>query len=271
MPGTLIVCATPLGNLGDVSRRLEEALRSADVIFAEDTRRSRRLTDLLGIETPMRSYFAGNERTRDQELDRLLAEGRTVALMTDAGTPVVSDPGATAVEAARRAGATVTVVPGPSAVTGALAVSGMSGDRFVFEGFLPKKGRERSERLTEMQHEPRTIVLFVGPHQLVDDLMSLADTLGGDRPICVVRELTKMHEEIQWTTVGEALSEWSERGAKGEYTLVLAGAEPAGHSLDEAVALARRLVNEGHPPSQAARQAANELKLPRREIYARLT
>jgi 16S rRNA (cytidine1402-2'-O)-methyltransferase len=155
-------------------------------------------------------------------------------------------------------------------VTGALAVSGMSGDRFVFEGFLPKKGRERSDRLAELALEQRTIVLFVGPHQLLDDLESLAETLGSERPICVVRELTKMHEEIQWSTLGEAIDEWSDRGAKGEYTLVLAGAEPPEHSLDEAVTAAQRLVEEGTTPSQAARQAASEFRLPRREIYDRL-
>ena len=266
----LIVCATPLGNLGDVSDRLREALREVDVIFAEDTRRSKRLTDLLGIDTPMRSYFAGNERMRDQELDRLLAEGGTVALITDAGTPVVSDPGASAVNAARAAGANVTVIPGPSAVTGALAVSGMTGDRFVFEGFLPKKGRERAERLDALATEQRTMVLFVGPHQLIDDLESLAEALGQDRDICVARELTKMHEEIQWSTLAEALEEWSERGAKGEYTLVLKGGEAPANTLDEGVALARALIDEGVSPSQAARQAAAEMKLSRREIYGKL-
>lgn len=270
MPGKLIVCATPLGNLGDVSRRLEEALAEADVIFAEDTRRSRRLTELLGIDTPMRSYFAGNERSRDQELDRLLAEGRTVALMTDAGTPVVSDPGSGAVEAARQAGAEITVIPGPSAVTGALAVSGMEGDRFVFEGFLPRKGREREERLQGLVAERRTVVLFVAPHRLEDDLADLAHVLGHDRGVCVVRELTKLHEEILWSTLGEALAEWTERGARGEYTLVVEGAPPPTQDLDEAVALARRLMEAGTTPSQAAREAATESRLPRREIYRRL-
>lgn len=268
--GKLIVCATPLGNLGDVSDRLREALSEADVIFAEDTRRSRRLTELLEVDTPMRSYFAGNERTRNDELDRLLAEGQTVALMTDAGTPVVSDPGASAVDAARAAGAIVTVVPGPSAVTGALAVAGMNADRFVFEGFLPKRGRERSDRLHEIAREQRTIVLFVAPHRLLDDLESLVERLGPDRSVCVVRELTKMHEEVAWSTLGEALEEWSERGARGEYTLVIEGSEPPTHDIDEAVAMARDLIEEGMSTSRAARQAAGELGLPRREIYDRL-
>ncbi len=270
MPGKLIVCATPLGNLGDVSDRLRDALRQADVVFAEDTRRSRTLTDAMGIKVDMRSYFAGNERTRDVELDQLLHDGLTVALMTDAGTPVVSDPGAGAVEAARRAGAVVTLIPGPSAVTGAVAVSGMTGDRFVFEGFLPRKGSERAARLEELVGEQRTIVLFVAPHRLLDDLRDLSETLGADRPVCIVRELTKMHEEIQWTTLDDALEEWSDRGPKGEYTIVVQGAEPMVHDVDEAVTLARSLLDKGVAPSQAAREASRELGVHRRDVYRRL-
>ena len=270
MPGKLIVCATPLGNLGDVSDRLREALGEADVVFAEDTRRSRTLTDAMGIKVDMRSYFAGNERTRDEELDQLLTDGKTVALMTDAGTPVVSDPGAGAVEAARRAGAVVTLIPGPSAVTSAVAVSGMTGDRFVFDGFLPRKGSERAARLEELVGEQRTIVLFVAPHRLLDDLGDLSETLGADRPVCIVRELTKMHEEIQWTTLDDALGEWSHRGPKGEYTIVVQGAEPVVHDVDEAVMLARRLLDKGMAPSQAAREASRELGVHRRDVYRRL-
>lgn len=270
MPGTLVICATPIGNLGDVSSRLAEALASADVIFAEDTRRTRTLTQALGIDVPMRSYFAGNERQRDDELDQLLREGKTVAIATDAGMPAVSDPGVGAVEAARAAGATVTVIPGPSAVTTALAGSGLAGDRFVFDGFLPRKGKERKQRVDGLVGEERTIVLFVPPHRLLDDLADLARALGDDRAMCVARELSKMHEEFQWTTLGSALEHWSHRGAKGEFTLVIEGADPPVHGLDEAVDLARRLMATGMSPSQAAREAASELGVRRRDVYERL-
>lgn len=270
VPGKLVVCATPIGNLGDVSTRLAEALASADVVFAEDTRRSRVLLDALGLGVPLRSYFSGNERSRAIELDRLLVDGRTVALITDAGMPVVSDPGAGAIGAARDAGALVTVIPGPSAVTAALAVSGMDGDRFVFEGFLPRKGRERHVRLEALATEQRTIVLFVAPHRLIDDLSDLVSTLGEHRRVCVTRELTKMHEELQWATVGEALAHWTDRGAKGEYTIVIAGGEPPVHGVPEAVQMALRLMESGVSPSQAAREAALELGLPRRDVYDQL-
>jgi 16S rRNA (cytidine1402-2'-O)-methyltransferase len=270
VPGTLIICATPIGNLGDVSPRLAEALGSADVIFAEDTRRTSTLTNHLGLDVPLRSYFAGNQRRRDTELDRCLAEGATVALVSDAGTPVVSDPGRSAVQAAVEAGAVVTVIPGPSAVTGALAVSGMDGDRFVFEGFLPKKGRDRADRIELLVVETRTVVLFVAPHQLVDDLTDLAEALGGGRRVCIVRELTKMHEEVVWSTLDRSVESWSERGGRGEFTLVLAGAEPQVHGIDEAVELARRLMDNGAPPSEAAREAAGEMKVARREVYRRI-
>lgn len=270
MPGKLIVCATPLGNLGDVSDRLRNALREADVVFAEDTRRSRTLTDAMGITVDMRSYFAGNERTRDEELDHLLAAGNTVALITDAGTPVVSDPGAGAVEAARRAGAVVTLIPGPSAVTGAVAVSGMTGDRFVFDGFLPRKGPDRASRLEELVGERRTIVLFVAPHRLLDDLRDLSETLGADRPVCIVRELTKMHEEIVRLTLAEAVEAYRDRQVRGELVVIVEGAgEPDTREEDDlaAKALAEALLDQGVAPSGVAKELRDRLAMNRNEAY----
>ncbi|MBT8207536.1 MAG: rRNA small subunit methyltransferase 1, partial [Acidimicrobiia bacterium] len=159
MTGTLVVCATPIGNLGDAPPRLAEALGSADVVYCEDTRHSRKLLDALGVDRPLRSYFVGNEAERSKEVKRRLEGGDTVALITDAGMPVVSDPGHSAVVAAIEAGATVTVVPGPSAALAALAVSGLPSERFVFEGFLPRKASERGDRLADLAAEPRTLIM----------------------------------------------------------------------------------------------------------------
>ncbi len=270
MAGTLVLCSTPIGNLGDVSDRLRHALASADVVFAEDTRRAGTLLRSLGVATPVRSYFAGNERQREDELTQRLAAGATVALITDAGTPVVSDPGAHAVTVAQEVGAVVSIIPGPSAVTGAVAVSGFTGDRFVFEGFLPKKVKDRAARLSELAAELRTIVLFSAPHRLVEDLEDLATTLGPARRLCVVRELTKLHEEIVWMSLARALEEWTERAPRGEFTLVLAGATPPEPDHGAGVELARRLVEEGLSASAAARQAAAETGAGRRAIYEAL-
>lgn len=261
------MCSTPIGNLADVSDRLRAALADADVVFAEDTRRAGNLLRTLDISTPVRSYFAGNERKRQDELAGRLIAGATVALVTDAGTPVVSDPGAQAVLVARDAGAAVTIIPGPSAVTSAVALSGFSGDRFVFDGFLPRKGKERATRLAGLAQEQRTIVVFSAPHRLLDDLEDLSGALGPARAMCVVRELTKLHEEVDWTTLARAIEDWTEREPRGEYTLVFAGAAPPEPDLDAAIADARRLVAGGASPSSAARQAATAAGVPRRDVY----
>jgi 16S rRNA (cytidine1402-2'-O)-methyltransferase len=267
MAGRLIMCATPIGNLGDVSRRLVEALEGADVVFAEDTRRSATLLRELGVDRPMRSYFAGNEEKRGEELTRRLGAGETVVLLTDAGTPGVSDPGYSAIQAAVAAGAEVGLVPGPSAVTAALSVAGLPADRFVFEGFLPRRGAERSARLANLAHEPRTIVLFCSPNRLLADLGDLAGVLGEQRRLTVGRELTKLHEEVWRGTIAEALIQWNERPPRGEFVLVVAGspvATPAVASLVEVVAEAQR---RGVPLSQAVREVSEDAGVKRRLLY----
>ncbi len=183
MPGTLILCASPIGNLADAPPRLAEALTSADLVYAEDTRRARILLGHLGVSRPVRSYFVGNEAERAAELAGRLADGETVALLTDAGVPTISDPGLSAVRAALEAGAVVTGVPGPSAVTMAVAVSGFPADRFAFEGFLPRRGERRAERLAALAGEPRTLVLFCSPGRLAADLADLAAALGAGPPL----------------------------------------------------------------------------------------
>lgn len=270
MSGTLILCGTPIGNLSDMSDRLKEALGSADVVFAEDTRRSRHLLQAVGANPPMRSYFAGNEAARSEELGRLLASGQTVALVTDAGMPAVSDPGLTAVRVAVEVGAAVTVVPGPSAVTAAVAVSGLPSERFVFEGFLPRKGPSRRTRLRALGVEERTAVLFVSPNRLKSDLRDLADELGADRPLVVTRELTKLHEEVWRGTLGGGVEEWGRRDPRGEFTLVIGGAPTTTPTVDEGIAAARDLVDRGTSLAEAARQAATQTGVSRRAIYEAL-
>lgn len=264
--GRLILCATPIGNLSDASPRLAEALTSADLILAEDTRRSSTLLRALGVDKPLRSYFAGNENRRAVELVDLLKEGKVVALVTDAGTPAISDPGVSAVSAAREAGAVITVVPGPSAVTAALAVSGFPSERFVFEGFLPKKGAEREERLSSLATETRTAILFVSPHQLVDDLNGLA-SVAPNRPLCIARELTKMFEEIQWSTPAAAVEAWAARDIQGEFTLVLGGGNPIEPDLEETVEAVLTEIDRGIQMSEAVRSVATRSGISRRTLY----
>lgn len=265
--GRLILCATPIGNLADVSERLRATLAEADVIYAEDTRRTSGLLNHIGVSQPTRSLFIGNEETRTEELLRSVTEGKTVALVTDAGMPGISDPGANAVRRVREAGFAVTVVPGPSAVTTAVALAGFEGEGFVFEGFLPKKGKARSERLKRIAVEERPVVVFVSPHRFVADLTDLAATSAEGRQIVVTRELTKLHEEVWSGTIAGAIREWSERVPKGEFTIVLAPAEPSVVSAEEASAQARLLVAGGATPSDAAREVARATGVPRRQIY----
>lgn len=267
--GRLVVCATPIGNLGDISDRLRNAFASADVVFAEDTRRTGKLVSHLGIAVPLISLFAGNEKSRTSQVVERVSSGETVVLVSDAGMPTVSDPGADAVQAVLAAGGAVTVVPGPSAVTTALALSGFGGERFVFEGFLPRKGVERTERLEAIAAEARPVVLFVSPQRLPADMEALAQACGPDRQAAVTRELTKLHEEVWVGTLGAAVERWAEP-AKGEITLVLGPKGVEAPSIDEALAQARSKVAEGMSVSEAARTVASATGVSRRQIYQSL-
>ncbi|MCQ3804300.1 MAG: 16S rRNA (cytidine(1402)-2'-O)-methyltransferase [bacterium] len=273
MAGLLILCGTPIGNLADAPPRLAEALSGADCVYAEDTRRSGKLFKALGV-TPrrLRSFFAGNENSRTAELAGRLAAGETVALVTDAGTPGISDPGLLAVRAAFGEGARVTIVPGPSAVTASLAVSGLAAGKFTFEGFLPRSGEKRARRIGFLAGGAETVVLFSSPHRLREDLEDLAVAGMGDRPMAVVRELTKLHEEVWTGTVSDACREWSVRAPQGEFTLVIGGGSPSasdeisGRMVGAAEAVAR-LVSAGLPTSAAVREVARLLEVPRRDLY----
>lgn len=270
MPGTLTLCGTPIGNLADLSERAAETLRTADVILAEDTRRTGRLLQHLGVSVPMKSFFAGNEKARLELLRRELEDGSSVVLVSDAGMPVVSDPGASAVEVAVDVGAAVHVVPGPSAVVTALVVSGFDGDRFVFDGFLPRKGRERAVAIERVAVEQRTVVLFAAPSRVAADLGDLA-AVDPERRVVVTRELTKMYEEIWRGSLVEAADHWSTQGTtKGEFTLVIEGAPERAISIDDALVAVSALIAEGSSTSDAVRSVATDLGVSRRALYERV-
>jgi 16S rRNA (cytidine1402-2'-O)-methyltransferase len=225
--GLLVLAGVPLGNPGDAPQRLRDAITDADIIAAEDTRRLQRLARSLGVNIPGRviSFFDGNEAGRVPQLLHELKQGQRVLLITDAGMPSISDPGYRLVTAAIDAGVAITCVPGPSAVTTALALSGLPVDRFCFEGFLPRRAGERTKRLASLRTERRTMVFFEAPHRLAETLRALAEVFGGSRAAAVCRELTKTYEEVRRGALSD-LAAWADDGVKGEITLVVEGATP---------------------------------------------
>ncbi len=269
MAGKLILVPTPIGNLGDISPRAAENLSSADFIAAEDTRVSGKLLNHLGIRKPMVIYHRHNADTAGPAILRRLEAGETCALVTDAGTPAISDPGEDLVALCAAAGILVESIPGPCALTVALSVSGLPTARFVFEGFLPTNKKNRRSRLAALAAEERTIVLYEAPHKLQDTLEDLRETLGADRRIAVCRELSKLHEEVWRGTLGEACSQWPE--PRGEYVLVLDGKEPEAVEPDEdgAMERLRQLREEGHSLKEAAAMAAEQFGLRKRDLYQR--
>jgi len=271
--GRVVLVGAPLGNAGDASTRLREVLASADVVAAEDTRRLLRLARDLDITVGGRilSYFEGNEERRTPDLVAALRDGAVVAVVTDGGMPSVSDPGYRLVRAALDAGFPVTAAPGPSAVTTALALSGLPSDRFCFEGFLPRSGSGRRSRLRELAAEPRTLVFFEAPHRITAALTDLAATFGAERAGAVCRELTKTYEEIRRGPLGE-LAAWSAQAEpRGEITVVVAGA-PAGPAERPADDDLRAAVAEREAAGASRRDAiqtvADMYGLRKREVYA---
>ena len=267
--GTLTVAAAPIGRPTDASARLGPALRDAPIIAAEDTRRVRRLAAELGVEIAGRlvSYYDDVEARRVPALLAELQAGRDVLLVTDAGMPGVSDPGYRLVAAAAQAGLRVTVLPGPSAVTAALAVSGLPTDRFAFEGFLPRRAGDRARRLAELAAERRTLVLFESPRRVGTILAELSQAFGPERRAAVCRELTKTHEEVRRGTLAD-LAQWAADGVLGEVTLVVAGApEQAPVPIEVAVRQVADLVSGGEQRRTAIATVAAELRISRRELY----
>lgn len=273
MRGTLYVVGTPIGNLGDLSPRAVEILGSVDFIAAEDTRVTLKLLTHFGIKKPLISYFEHNKRERGEIVLARIESGENCALVSDAGMPAISDPGEMLVRQAHERGILVVAVPGPSAVVTALAVSGMPTGRFTFEGFLSVNKKSRREHLDEVRNEHRTMVFYEAPHKLLTTLQDML-TAWGDRRLALVRELTKIHEEVRRTTLSEAVQYYTENTPRGEFVLVIAGAaqeKVQADSLENALLLARSFIKSGDSASAAAKKAAAETGRKKNEIYKALT
>lgn len=273
MGGRLILVGTPIGNLSDLSPRAVEALRNADFIAAEDTRVTLNLLNHFGIKKPMVSYFEHNKRQRGEIICSRLEAGETAALVTDAGMPAISDPGEDIVALCHEKGIPVSVVPGPSAVVTALALSGLPTGRFTFEGFLSMNKRSRREHLESLAAEQRTMVFYEAPHKLPSTLKDMLQAWG-DRRIALVRELTKIYEEVILTTLAEAAGRFETETPRGEFVLVIEGAAPvkaAQPTLEEAAEQALEYMEEGASASDAARRTAAQTGWRKNDIYRLLT
>jgi 16S rRNA (cytidine1402-2'-O)-methyltransferase len=266
----LYIVATPIGNLEDMTLRAIRILQTVDLIAAEDTRHTGKLLHHFEITTPQISYHEHNRNARLEELLGYLQSGKKIALVTDAGVPGIADPGYELIQASIERGVEVIPIPGANAAITALAAAGLPSDRFVFEGFLPTKAKERLDRLQTLQRETRTFILYEAPHRLEKTLQDLAEVMGESRPIVLARELTKIYEEFWRGSVGEAIAFYQTTAPKGEYTLVMAGGEE-----NKALLLSEReikrelqqLLDQGMTRSQASRHLAELTSLPRRQIY----
>ena len=273
--GALYVVGTPIGNLGDFSPRARETLEEADFIAAEDTRVTLKLLNHFGIKKPLISYFEHNKLEHGPMIVAKLQEGQTCALVSDAGMPAVSDPGETLVAACAQEGIPVYVVPGPTAAVSALAISGLPTGRFTFEGFLSVNKRSRKEHLEAVANEDRTMIFYEAPHKLRKTLSDFSKVFGSDRRVALCRELTKVHEEVWRTTLGEAAAHYREKEPRGEFVLVIEGRErptvqEEEYTLEEAAALARELAAGGLSASEAAKQAAQQTGFKKSQLYSAL-
>ena len=270
MAGMLYLVPTPIGNLGDISIRCRQTLEEADFIAAEDTRVSLKLLNHLGIKKSLVSYFEHNKAEKGNMIVERILAGETCALVSDAGSPAISDPGEDLVRQCAEAGITVCAIPGPCAVITALSISGQSTGRFCFEGFLSTAKKSRREHLESLLKEERTMIFYEAPHKLCTTLEDMAEVFGSDRPISLCRELTKLHEEVVRTTLGQALEKYTETPPKGEFVLVVAGATPEekpAATAEAGAARALELMEGGMSRKDAARQAAKELGLPKNLVY----
>jgi 16S rRNA (cytidine1402-2'-O)-methyltransferase len=270
MAGTLSIVATPIGNLGDLSPRAREALAEADLIACEDTRVTRKLASMAGARAQLVAYNATNERARTPDLVHRVAAGARVALVTDAGTPGISDPGRRLVAACREAGLRVEVIPGPSAAVAALVASGLPSARFAFEGFLPRTASARRKRLAELAGEDRTIVFFEAPHRVAATLQDMVAAFGEDRAAALARELTKVHEEVVSSTLGDLLARVRAAGARGELALVVAGAPETARADvagDDLARMVRSRIGEGETKKDAIARVAAETRTPKKVVY----
>lgn len=269
--GTLYLCATPIGNLGDITSRCIETLKSVDLIAAEDTRQTQKLLNYFEIKTPMTSYYEHNKRQKGDYLIRLLKQGKNIAVVTDAGTPAISDPGEDLVCECINRGITVTSIPGATAAISALIVSGLPTGRFCFEGYLSVNRRQRKKHLDDIQNETRTMIFYEAPHKLRATLRDLYETLG-DRKITLARELTKKHEEIIYTTLSGAILKYEDTAPRGEYVLVLEGAPKRQEdfskiSLEEHI---QSYIESGLDEMSAIKAVAKARGLRKNEVYSQV-
>lgn len=272
MAGILYLVATPIGNLGDFSPRAVDTLEKVDFIAAEDTRVSVKLLNHFDIKKPLVSYHEHNRASAGQAILRRLLAGENCALVTDAGTPAISDPGEDLVRLCGESGITVEAIPGCCAAICALAVSGLPTGRFTFEGFLSANKKERRAALLKLKSEERTMVFHEAPHKLRATLSDMAEILG-DRPVALCRELTKLHEEVRRTTLGEAVRHYAENPPKGEFVLVIEGAPPKAqeeYTLEDGLAMVTKLQEQGMSARDAVKEAAGVCNLSRKALYDRV-
>ena len=270
MAGMLYLVPTPIGNLGDISARCRQTLEEADFIAAEDTRVTLKLLNHLGIKKSLVSYYEHNKAFRGDKIVERILSGETCALVSDAGSPAISDPGEDLVKQCAAAGIPVCAIPGPCAAITALSISGQSTGRFCFEGFLSTAKKSRREHLDSLRTEQRTMIFYEAPHKLVPTLEDLRQAFGDDRGISLCRELTKLHEEVVRTTLGEAVARYTENPPKGEFVLIVAGAQPEEKEAPtetDAAARVTQLMQEGLSRKDAVKQAAKELGLPKNVVY----
>lgn len=271
MTGILYLVPTPIGNLGDISTRMEEIMREVDFIAAEDTRVSLKLLNHLDIKKPMVSYYRHNTETSGPQILQRLLAGESCALVTDAGTPAISDPGEELVKLCAESGVTVVGIPGPCALVTALAVSGLPTGRFTFEGFLAMNKKNRREHLSSLKGEQRTMIFYEAPHKLLSTLSDMEEAFGSDRRISLCRELTKLHEEIRRTTLGDAVAYYQANNPKGEFVLVIEGEtaveEAPTLTIEEAVERIQALYKGGMSMKDASKQVAAETGFQKKELY----
>lgn len=270
MAGTLYLVPTPIGNLGDISPRAKKMLAEADFIAAEDTRVSLKLLNHLELKKPLVSYYEHNKNESGPRIVERLLAGESCALVTDAGSPAISDPGEDLVALCAKAGVCVCAIPGPCAAVTALSVSGLPTGRFCFEGFLSTNKKSRREHLDSLKSERRTMIFYEAPHKLQNTLKDLTDAFGPERRISLCRELTKLHEQILRMTLGEALAYYTENDPRGEYVLILEGAAEASEealTLEDAVSLALERIASGASKKDAVREVSRETGFPKNALY----
>ena len=270
MSAMLYLVPTPIGNLGDISVRCRETLEAADFIAAEDTRVTLKLLNHLGIKKSLVSYYEHNKATQGSRIVERILAGETCALVSDAGSPAISDPGEDLVRQCAAAGIPVCAIPGPCAAITALSISAQATGRFCIEGFLSTAKKSRREHLDSLKKEQRTMIFYEAPHKLLTTLTDMAEVFGGDRPISLCRELTKLHEEVVRTTLGQAVARYTQSPPKGEFVLVVAGAPEEKQALPsetDAAARVSQLIAEGISRKDAVKQTAKELGLPKNVVY----